>query len=241
MVLRGHYFEIGTKGVEDKLVAIMKTFLVMQKTTDILTSVSMPSEKYSSIEELVVNRFSPEKTLQLLHRSASFLASNPTKMSDWVAFVDNSLSGLVFESAKLLIDSKTVEKLKKDLIEKLKVAEEHLISMEFELNDLKEQVETEKNLKIHLAQRLKKVELENTKRGSDLIKLKEALQQSELEKIHNSKKLENLSSEFESHRKLMSIEIFRLRNQAKITGTQKSEILEAFSEFSQILNSLSFE
>lgn len=219
----------------------MKTLLVMQKTTDILTSVSLPTEKYSSIEELILNRFTPEKTLQLLHRSASFLANNQAKMSDWVTFIDNSFSGLLYESAKLLTDSKTVEKLKKDLIEKLKAAEHHLISMEFERKELEEQLETEKNLKVHLAQRLKKIELENSKRGSDLIKLKESLQQSELEKIHNSKKLENISSEFESHRKIMSTEIFRLRNQAKISNIQKTEILEAFTEFSQILNSLSFD
>jgi hypothetical protein len=179
----------------------------MQKTTDILTSVSMPSEKYSSIEELVINRFTPDKTIQLLVRSASFLSNNPSKMNDWVVFVDNSFAGLLFESAKLLIDGKNIDKLKKDLVEKLKVAEEFLITLENERKELEDQLETEKSLKIHLAQRLKKVESEN----------------------------------FESHRKLMSSEIFRLRNHSKIITTQKTEILEAFSEFSQILNSLSFD
>jgi hypothetical protein len=219
----------------------MKTLLVMQKTTDILTSVSMPSEKYSSIEELVINRFTPDKTIQLLVRSASFLSNNPSKMNDWVVFVDNSFAGLLFESAKLLIDGKNIDKLKKDLVEKLKVAEEFLITLENERKELEDQLETEKSLKIHLAQRLKKVESENSKRASEIIKLREALQQSELEKIHNAKKLETMSSEFESHRKLMSSEIFRLRNHSKIITTQKTEILEAFSEFSQILNSLSFD
>ena len=219
----------------------MKTLLVMQKTTDILTSVSMPTEKYSSIEELVVNRFTPDKTAQLLGRSASYLASNPNKMANWVVFVDNSLASLLYESAKLLQDGRIVDNLKKDLVEKLKVAEEALINVEFERKDLEEQLETEKNLKIHLAQRLKKVELENSKRGSEIIKLREALQQSELEKIHNLKKIENLTLEFDSHRKIMASEILRLRSQVKVVGTQKGEILEAFSEISQILNSLSFD
>lgn len=219
----------------------MKPLLIMQKTTDILTSVSMPSEKYSSIEEFIVSRFTIDKTTQLLHRSASFLANNPAKMADWVNFIDSSLAGLLFESSRLLIDCKTLEKIKKDLIEKLQVAEEHLIALEFERKDLIEQLTTETDLKVHLAQRLRKQDLENNKRMSEITKLKESIQQSDIEKIHLSKKIERITSEFEEHRKVMADEIFRLRKQITVANSQKSEYLEAFTEFHQILNALPFD
>ena len=114
----------------------------MQKTTDILTSVSMPTEKYSNIEEFIMARFTIEKTVQLLHRSASYLASNSSKMADWVNFIDNGWA--LFESSKLLHETKNIEKIKKDVIEKLKVAEEHLIALEFERKDISERLTTEK-------------------------------------------------------------------------------------------------
>ena len=219
----------------------MKTLLVMQKTTDILTSVSLPSEKYSSIEELIIARFNTEKTIQLLHRSAAYLAGNPSKMAEWVNFMDSSFAGLLFESAKLLNDTKTLDKIKKDLIEKLKVSEELLIALEFERTEISEQLYTEKDVKIHLAQRLKKQDADNCKRMTEIVKLKECVQQSEMEKIHLSKKIERLTSEFDEHRKLMANEIFRLRKIINVGNTQKKEYLEAFGEFRQILNSLPFE
>ena len=206
----------------------MKTLLVMQKTTDILTSVSMPTEKYSNIEEFIMARFTIEKTVQLLHRSASYLASNSSKMADWVNFIDNGFSGLLFESSKLLHETKNIEKIKKDVIEKLKVAEEHLIALEFERKDISEQLTTEKELKIHLAQRLRKQDFENNKRLSEIIKLKEALQQSDMEKIHLTKKIERITSEFEGHRKVMANEIFKLRKYLSVSNVQKKEYVEAF-------------
>ena len=219
----------------------MKTLLVMQKTTDILTSVSMPTEKYSSIEEFIVSRFTVDKTIQLLHRSASFLATNPSKMADWVNFVDNSLAGLLYESAKLLIDTKIIENIKKDIIEKLKVAEEHLVLLEFERKEMIEQLFTETDLKMHLAQRLRKQESENSKRMNEIVKLKEAIQQSDIEKIQLTKKIERITSDFEEHRKVMAEEIFKLRKTISVSGNQKKEYLDAFKEFHQILNALPFE
>ena len=220
---------------------VMKTLLVMQKTTDILTSVSMPTEKYSSIEEFIVSRFTVDKTIQLLHRSASFLATNPSKMADWVNFVDNSLAGLLYESAKLLIDTKIIENIKKDIIEKLKVAEEHLVLLEFERKEMIEQLFTETDLKMHLAQRLRKQESENSKRMNEIVKLKEAIQQSDIEKIQLTKKIERITSDFEEHRKVMAEEIFKLRKTISVSGNQKKEYLDAFKEFHQILNALPFE
>ena len=219
----------------------MKTLLVMQKTTDILTSVSMPTEKYSSIEEFIVSRFTVDKTIQLLHRSASFLATNPSKMADWVNFVDNSLAGLLYESAKLLIDTKIIENIKKDIIEKLKVAEEHLVLLEFERKEMIEQLFTETDLKMHLAQRLRKQESENSKRMNEIVKLKEAIQQSDIEKIQLTKKIERITSDFEEHRKVMAEEIFKLRKTISVSGNQKKKYLDAFKEFHQILNALPFE
>jgi hypothetical protein len=227
--------------MEEKLVSIVKMLLVMQKTTDILTSVSLPTEKFSTIEDLIISRFTTEKTVQLLHRSASFLASNPTKMAEWVTFVDNSFSGLLFEAAKLLSESKTIDSTKKDLVEKLKVAEEHLVALEFEHKEVTEQFETEKELKIHLAARVKKVDAENGKRMAEILKLNETLHQCEMEKIHLAKKVERMSKEFEEHRKIMAEEIFKLRKVLASCNTQKKEYLEAFGEFYQILNSLSFD
>jgi hypothetical protein len=85
----------------------------MQKTTDILTSVSMPTEKYSNIEEFIMARFTIEKTVQLLHRSASYLASNSSKMADWVNFIDNGFSGLCSSLRNCCMRLKTSKKLKK--------------------------------------------------------------------------------------------------------------------------------
>lgn len=215
--------------------------LVMQKTTDILTSVSTQTEKYSTVEDLIISKFTTEKTLQLLHRSASYLASNPVKISEWVNFIDNSFSGILYESAKLLVEAKNLEKIKNDLVEKLKVSEEYLVSLDFERKEISEQLQTETDLKIHLAQRLKKQDLENSRKTNEIIKLKEAIQQNELEKVHLSKKLERISSEFDDHRKLMASEIFKLRKLLSIKNTQQHEYLQTFNDFRQILNSLPFE
>lgn len=215
--------------------------LVMQKTTDILTSVSTQTEKYSTVEDLIISKFTTEKTLQLLHRSASYLASNPVKISEWVNFIDNSFSGMLYESAKLLVEAKNLEKIKNDLVEKLKVSEEYLVSLDFERKEISEQLQTETDLKIHLAQRLKKQDLENSRKTNEIIKLKEAIQQNELEKVHLSKKLERISSEFDDHRKLMASEIFKLRKLLSIKNTQQHEYLQTFNDFRQILNSLPFE
>lgn len=219
----------------------MKTLLVMQKKTDVLTSISLPSEKYSNIEQLIISRFTIEKTVQLLHKSASFLANDPYKIADWVNFVNTSFSALLYESSKILLESKNTEKIKNDLIEKLKVAEDHIMSLEFERKEMLEQLEIEKNLKIHLAQRLRKQESENIKKMNELIKLREAIQQSDMEKIHLNKKIERIASEFEDHRKVMAEEIFKLRKILKLVSTQKKEYLDAFEEFRQILNSLPFD
>ena len=219
----------------------MKTLLVMQKTTDILTSVSMPTEKYSSIEELIISRFTIEKTVPLLHRSASYLSNNPAKMADWVNFIDNSFAGLLYESAKLVFDTRNLDKIKKDLLNKLQVAEELLVSLEYERKEFIERLTTESELKVHLAQRLRKQDLENNKRMSEITKLKETIQQSDMEKIHLAKKIERITTEFEDHRKIMAGEIFKLRKFILISKNQKKEYLDAFEEFQQILNSLPFD
>lgn len=87
------------KALDQRLKNTVQTLLRLLKPGDSLAN------KYKTAADLVLNVFSYDKTIELLVKTTSTFSKSPSSMGDWLNFVNNTFSGLLYDSSVLYFES----------------------------------------------------------------------------------------------------------------------------------------
>ena len=227
------------KQFQEKILNSVKTLLALQKTTEISTS-AQQSEKYASIIELVLAKFQVDKTVALLHKSASMFASNPSKMGEWINFLQTSFANLLYNGAILLRDTEEQGSLIEFFVGKIRSVKKKMMIQEANMQELTEKYNNESMINAYLVKRLHKADTKTSNMISELDILKHSLRILESDKLESGNKAKSIEQDFESKKTALASEIFALRRKNQSLTTQKKELREAFQDFHNLFISLGF-
>jgi hypothetical protein len=87
------------KALDQRLKNTVQTLLRLLKPGDSLAN------KYKTAADLVLNVFSYDKTIELLVKTTSTFSKSPSSMGDWLNFINNTFSGLLYDSSVLYFES----------------------------------------------------------------------------------------------------------------------------------------
>mmetsp|Transcript_7844 Transcript_7844/g.15028 ORF Transcript_7844/g.15028 Transcript_7844/m.15028 type:complete len:225 (+) Transcript_7844:9772-10446(+) len=219
----------------------VKTLLGLQRSTEVARSQAPPSEKYSSLFELIIAKFSPEKTSEIMRKSASLFASNPTKMGEWISFMQSSFANFVFHGAEVMTELSEYEKLKEFLVKKNETMRDHLTTLSRDDEILKQRAEADRQVKNHLIRRLHELEFGNIEQLSVISRLSQERAEFEVDKLALEKSLAIKEDTFQREKHLLASEVRRLKQLEEHAELQKDELLDAFKDFQRMFESFELE
>jgi hypothetical protein len=225
---------------------IIKTLLGLQKTTEISTSQPPPDEKFASLFSLILAKFTPEMTADIMRKSASLFASNPKKMGEWVSFLQASFSNLVYHGAETMLELTECEKLNEFLVKKYKHTRNLLLELSRDDEILKHKAEADRRVRDHFIRRLNELEFISIEQMSTISRLTQEravwpMQELEVDKFKFERSLAEKEEAYNRDKRLLASEVRRHSQLQAHSELQKAELLGAFKDFQLMFESFKLE
>lgn len=232
--------------LEQDLMATVKTLLGLQRSTEISRTQAPPSEKFSTLFELILAKFSPEKTSEIMRKSASLFASSPAKMGEWISFMQTSFANMVFHGAEVMVEVNEHEKLKEFLVKKFEAMRDSLVIVSRDDEILKQKAENDRRVKDHLIRRLQELEFSNIEYLTTISRLTQeravgTMQEFEVDKFALEKNLAGKEESAQHDKHLLTSEVRRLMQLQEHAELQKEELIGAFKDFQRMFESFELE
>jgi hypothetical protein len=226
--------------------ATVKTLLGLQRSIEVRSSQPPPSEKYATLFELILAKFGPDKTSDIMRRSASLFASNPAKMGEWISFMQASFANLVFHGAEAMTELSEYERLKEFLVKKHEQALRTLAEVTRNDEILRHKAQADQRVKDHLIRRLHELQFAGIEQLSTISRLTQeravsSRQEFEVDKFALQRSLAEKEGAFQSDKTLLASEVRRLAQLKEHAEQQKEELLDAFKDFQRMFESFELE
>lgn len=229
-------YRVGTP-LETTLMDICKTLLALHRSL-MQDLNSQPQDKYLSISELIRTKFPMEHTVELLHRIGAALSRAPTKMNEWILFLENSFAAMLFDGAELLDESRDLEKIKDFLHEEAHRVKEDMKRMNEEKFDLERALQAEKELKEYLSRRTQTLEATHSAAAGEITGLKSLLEMARQQKTDAEVALIRYKEEQELKAARLSQELSSTRDFSDKCKRQKQHLDDLLEKFRQFFESL---
>ena len=229
-------YRVGTP-LETTLMDICKTLLALHRSL-MQDPNTQPQDKYLSISELIRTKFPMENTVELLHRIGSALSRAPTKMSEWILFLENSFAAMLFDGAELLDESRDLEKIKDFLYEEAHRVKEDMKRMNEEKFDLERALQAEKELKGYLSRRTQTLEATHSAAAGEIEGLKGLLETARQQKADAEVALIRYREEQEAKLTRLTQDLSSTRDFSDKCRRQKQHLDDLLDKFRQFFESL---